>query len=159
MVLLTSVESLSFIGSYNVRAGWSFDRNPRISVPPLMARYRDRKLYRTFAFIGPDVYADGTAKGQAKSAYEPGSNVVNNWDVVEGVLDYIFLKMGIDGSGGSGYDGGAGGSGGIGRPVVMTEPVANLEYSRRSECALFTCVQFDLHVELGVIKELIEAGL
>ena len=88
-----------------------------------MARYRDRKLYRTFAFIGPDIYADGTAKGQAKSAYEPGSNVVSNWDVVEGVLDHVFLKLGMDGS-----------SGGIGRPVVMTEPVANLGYSRRSEC-------------------------
>ena len=119
-------------GSYNVRAGWSFDRNPRISIPPLMARYRDRKLYRTFAFIGPDVYADGTAKGQAKSAYEPGSNIVNNWDVIEGVLDDIFLKLGVDGSAGDGYSGEEG-SGGIGRPVVMTEPVANLVYSRRSE--------------------------
>lgn len=122
----------STLGSSNVRAGWSFDRNPRISVPPIMARYRDRKLYRTFAFIGPDIYADGTAKGQAKNAYEPGSNVVSNWDVVEGVLDYVFLKLGVDGNGGSGYSG-DGSSGGIGRPIVMTEPVANLGYSRRSE--------------------------
>ena len=120
-----------------------------------MARYRDRKLYRTFAFIGPDVYADGTAKGQAKSAYEPGSNVVNNWDVVEGVLDYIFLKMGVDGGGGSGYDG-VGGSGGIGRPVVMTEPVANLEYSRRSEgfpsFGAWSGVIFDVLIEKFLLR-------
>ncbi len=87
-----------------------------------MARYKDRKLNRTFTFIGSDVYADGTARGQAKNIYELGSNIANNWDVLEGVLDYVFVKMGIDGA-----------SGGIGRPVVMTEPVANLGYSRKSE--------------------------
>lgn len=87
-----------------------------------MARYRDRKLNRTFTFVGSDVYADGTARGQAKNVYEPGSNVVNNWDAMEGVLDYVFVKLGVDGR-----------SGGIGRPVVMTEPVANLGYTRKSE--------------------------
>lgn len=86
-----------------------------------MARYRDRKLNRTFMFCGSDIYADGTARGQAKNAYEPGSNIVNNWDVIEGVLDYVFIKLGIDGSAGR-----------IDRPVVMTEPVANLSYARKS---------------------------
>jgi actin-related protein 5 len=86
-----------------------------------MARYRDRKLNRTFTFIGSDVYADGTARGQSKPVYEPGSNIVNNWDVMEGVLDYCFVKMGVDGR-----------SGRIDRPIVMTEPVANLGYSRKS---------------------------
>jgi len=110
------------LGTSIVRAGWSYDEAPRHSIPPLMARYKDRKLNRTFTFIGSDVYADGTARGQAKNIYEPGSNIANNWDVLEGVLDYVFVKMGIDGA-----------SGGIGRPVVMTEPVANLGYSRKSE--------------------------
>jgi actin-related protein 5 len=87
-----------------------------------MARYRDRKLNRTFVFVGSDVFSDGTARGQAKNVYEPGSNIVNNWDAVEGVLDYIFVKMGIEGRGG-----------GIDRPIVMTEPVANLGYARKSE--------------------------
>ena len=81
-----------------------------------MARYRDRKLNRTFTFVGSDVYADGTARGQSKPVYEPGSN-----DVMEGVLDYCFVKMGVDGR-----------SGRIDRPIVMTEPVANLGYSRKS---------------------------
>jgi actin-related protein 5 len=105
-----------------VRAGWSFDKAPRITLPPLMARYRDRKLNRTFVFVGSDVFSDGTARGQAKNVYEPGSNIVNNWDAVEGVLDYIFVKMGIEGRGG-----------GVDRPIVMTEPVANLGYARKSE--------------------------
>lgn len=86
-----------------------------------MARYRDRKLARTFTFVGSDVYSDGTARGQAKNVYEPGSNIVNNWDCMEGVLDYCFIKLGINGQ-----------KGGIDRPVVMTEPVANLGYSRKS---------------------------
>lgn len=104
-----------------MRAGWSFDAKPRISLPPLMARYRDRKLNRTFTFVGSDVYSDGTARGQSKNVYEPGSNIVNNWDSMEGVLDYVFIKMGVDGRNGS-----------IDRPIVMTEPVANLGYSRKS---------------------------
>lgn len=108
-----------------MRAGWAFDKKPRLSVTPMMARYRDRKLNTTFQFIGTEVFADGTARGQAKNVYEPGTNIVNNWDAMEGMLDYVFTKMGVDGS-----------SGGINRPVVMTEPVANLGYSRRSMYAV-----------------------
>ena len=40
---------------------------------------------------------------------------------MEGVLDYIFFKLGVDGDAATS----------IGRPVVMTEPVANLGYTRR----------------------------
>ncbi|KAF2019687.1 actin-like ATPase domain-containing protein [Aaosphaeria arxii CBS 175.79] len=116
-------------GSSTVRAGWSFDSKPRVSLPPLWSRYRDRKVGRTFTFIGSDIYADGTARGQAKNVYEPGSNIINNWDAMEGVLDYCFLKLGIESKGGT-----------IDRPVVMTEPVANLGYSRKTMSEiLFEC--------------------
>jgi actin-related protein 5 len=40
---------------------------------------------------------------------------------MEGLLDYCFIKLGVDGKNGS-----------IDRPVVMTEPVANLGYTRKS---------------------------
>jgi len=50
---------------------------------------------------------------------------VNNWDAMEGVLDYVFTKLGVDAS-----------TNGISRPVVMTEPVANLPYARKS---MFRC--------------------
>ncbi|CAI6340493.1 unnamed protein product [Periconia digitata] len=116
-------------GSSAVRAGWSFDAKPRLSLPPLMARYRDRKLARTFTFVGSDVYSDGTARGQAKNVYEPGSNIVNNWDCMEGVLDYCFIKLGLNSQKGS-----------IDRPIVMTEPVANLGYTRKTMSEiLFEC--------------------
>lgn len=107
-------------GSSAVRAGWQHEVLPQLSLPPLMARYTDRKLMRKLTFVGSELYFDGTSRGQAKNIYEPGSNIVNNWDVQEGVLDYVFVKLGIDGQGGN-----------VDRPVVMTEPLANLGYNRK----------------------------
>lgn len=97
-----------------------------------MSRYRDRKLGKTFAFAGSDAYADTTSRGHMRSAFEAGSGIVCNWDVMESVLDYVFLKLGIDGQ--------PGGGSGIGMPVVMTEAMANLPYSRRMmNEVLFEC--------------------
>ena len=107
-------------GSSSVRAGWQTDASPRLQFPPLMARYTDRKLNRKLTFVGSEIYFDGTARGQAKNVYEPGSNIINNWDVQEGLFDYIFSKLGIDS-----------GNGEVDRPVVMTEPLANLPYTRK----------------------------
>jgi actin-related protein 5 len=88
-------------------------------VPPIMAKYRDRKYNKACTFIGFDAYADATTRGQIRNAFEPGTSVVTNWDVMEGILDYIFIKLGVEHGGR------------IGRPVVITEPMANLGYSRR----------------------------
>lgn len=46
---------------------------------------------------------------------------------MEGVLDYIFVKLGVDAS-----------TNGINRPLVMTETVANLPYARKSKCQIAT---------------------
>jgi actin-related protein 5 len=85
-----------------------------------MAKYRDRKLGKTFSFAGSDCYADTTARGHIRNAFEAGTGIISNWDVTEHVLDYIFLKLGMNDA-----------SGGIDVPVVMTEAVANLPYSRK----------------------------
>lgn len=83
--------------------------------------------------MGYDAYADATTRGQIRNAFEPGTSVVGNWDVMEGVLDNVFVNLGVGGE-----------NGGIGRPVLMTEPVANLGYSRKSTCQLSSClVQMD----------------
>ncbi|KAI9731083.1 MAG: Nuclear actin-protein involved in chromatin remodeling [Claussenomyces sp. TS43310] len=108
-------------GSSATRAGWSFEDAPRFSIPPIFAKYRDRKIGRTYAFAGSDVYADTTARGHMRNAFEAGSGIVSNWDVMESVLDYIFLKMGLDESNAT-----------IDVPIVITEAVANLPYSRKS---------------------------
>jgi len=72
-------------------------------------------------FVGWDAYADATTRGQIRQAFEPGSSIPTAWDVMEGVLDYTFLQLGVDGT-----------EGRVGRPIVMTEPIANLAYSRKS---------------------------
>ncbi|KAF1826761.1 actin-related protein, ARP5 class [Dissoconium aciculare CBS 342.82] len=110
-------------GSSTVRAGWQSDAAPRLQFPPLMARYMDRKLNRKLQFIGSEIFFDGTARGQAKNVYEPGSNIVNNWDAQEGILDYIFIKLGIEDS--------------VDRPIVMTEPLANVGYARKVMSEIF----------------------
>jgi actin-related protein 5 len=85
-----------------------------------VSRYRDRKLSKTYTLVGQDAYVDAAARGQIRSAFEAGSGVVSNWDVMENMLDYIFLKLGVDGA-----------SGGVGRPIVITEPTVNLGYCRK----------------------------
>ncbi|KAI0482455.1 putative chromatin remodeling complex subunit [Xylariaceae sp. FL0804] len=108
-------------GSSAVRAGWSFEAKPRLSLPPIMAKYRDRKLGKTYSFAGYDCYADTTARGHIRNAFEAGTGIVCNWDVEEHVLDWTFLKLGMNNA-----------EGNIDVPIVMTEAVANLPYSRKS---------------------------
>ena len=117
MTLLLTLD----VGAGLTRAGWSFDKKPRLSIPANVARYRDRKLNRTVSYVGYDAYADATTRGQIRNAFEPGSSIVSNWDVMEGILDSIFVGLGVDGSGG-----------GVNRPILMTEPLANLGYPRKS---------------------------
>lgn len=105
-----------------MRAGWSFEAAPRLAMPPIMAKYRDRKLGKTFSFAGWDCYSDTTARGHMRNAFELGTGIVSNWDVMEHVLDYLFLKLGMNGV-----------EGNIDMPIVMTEAVANLPYSRKCE--------------------------
>ncbi|KAK4103718.1 ARP5-like protein [Parathielavia hyrcaniae] len=108
-------------GSSAVRAGWSFETKPRLAIPPIMAKYRDRKANKTFSFAGQDCYADTTARGHIRNAFEAGTGIVSNWDVMEHVLDHVFIKLGMNGA-----------EGGIDMPIVMTEAVANLPYSRKT---------------------------
>jgi actin-related protein 5 len=75
---------------------------------------------KTYSFVGADVLSDTTARGHARNAFEAGSGIVSNWDVMESILDYVFIKMGIDGATGT-----------VDMPIVMTETVANLPYSRK----------------------------
>ncbi|KAI9683962.1 MAG: Nuclear actin-protein involved in chromatin remodeling [Trizodia sp. TS-e1964] len=107
-------------GSSATRAGWSFDKTPRLTIPPTSARSRDRKYNKTYTFVGKDVNVDTNARSSSKCAFETGSGLVSNWDVMENIMDYIFLKLGVDGA-----------DGGVGRPIVMTEPVANFAYTRK----------------------------
>ncbi|KAL2890165.1 Actin-like protein arp5 [Ceratocystis lukuohia] len=116
-------------GSSAVRAGWSFDERPRFSIPPIFCKYRDRKAGKTFTFAGSDCYADNSARSHIKNVFETGTNIVSSWDAMEHVLDYIFIKLGMNEVDGT-----------IDVPIVMTEAVANLAYSRKTMSELvFEC--------------------
>ncbi|KAI1431499.1 putative chromatin remodeling complex subunit [Xylaria sp. CBS 124048] len=108
-------------GSSTVRSGWSFESAPRLSIPPIMAKYRDRKMGKTYSFAGYDCYAETNAKGHIRNAFELGTGIVSNWDVEEHILDWTFFKLGMNDA-----------EGFIDFPIVMTEAVANLPYSRKS---------------------------
>jgi actin-related protein 5 len=103
-----------------VRAGWSFESSPRLNIPPIMAKYRERKVNKTLSLVGHDCYADTTARGHIRNAFEAGSGIVCNWDVMEHVFDHIFIKLGMNCVDGA-----------LDMPIVMTEAVANLTYSRK----------------------------
>ncbi|EPS44358.1 hypothetical protein H072_1662 [Dactylellina haptotyla CBS 200.50] len=105
-------------GSWNTRVGWSTDTVPRLAFTPICSRYRDRKLGRTFTLVGNDAYADSNSRTAAKNAFD--IDVISNFDVMENILDYSFLKLGIDGENG------------IGHPIVMTETLCNPSYSRKT---------------------------
>ncbi|ETN42262.1 uncharacterized protein HMPREF1541_04203 [Cyphellophora europaea CBS 101466] len=106
-------------GSSTFKAGFSFDKKPRYMVPPIMAKFKDRKYNKYCAFVGWDAYADATTRGQIRQAFETHTSIPTNWDIMEGVFDYIFLKLGVDSQGS------------VGRPIVITEPVANFGHSRK----------------------------
>ncbi|KAL9945036.1 Actin- protein 5 [Verticillium nonalfalfae] len=116
-------------GSNAVRAGWSFEDKPRMSIPPIMSKYRDRKAGKTYSFAGNDCYADANSRSHVRNAFEQGTGIVTNWDAMEHVLDYIFLKLGMNSA-----------EGNIDMPIVMTEAVANFSYVRKTmNETLFEC--------------------
>lgn len=117
-------------GASTVKAGYSFDKKPRFLVPPIMAKYKDRKFNKYCAFVGYDAYADATTRGQIRQAFETHTSIPTNWDIMEGVFDYIFLKLGVDNHGS------------IGRPIIITEPVANFGHCRKMmNEMMFECYQ------------------
>lgn len=107
-----------------MRAGWSFEKQPRLAIPPIMAKFRDRKLGKTFSLAGTDCYFDTTSRSHIRNAFEAGTGIVSNWDAMEHVLDYVFIKLGMNGV-----------EEGIDRPIVLTEAVANFPYSRKCACS------------------------
>ncbi|CAG8706892.1 24773_t:CDS:10 [Racocetra persica] len=103
-------------GSYQCRVGWATDISPRLQFDNLVSKYKDRKINQSVLLVGNDVYTDATAKTNAKSAFD--GNVVYNFETMESVLDYIFIKLGIN-------------TDRVNHPILMTEPVCNPSHSRK----------------------------
>ncbi|KAF9903077.1 Nuclear actin-protein involved in chromatin remodeling [Linnemannia zychae] len=102
-------------GSWQCRAGWATEDRPRLVFDNQMAKFRDRRANTSNTYIGNDVYADVLARSNARSAFD--GPIMCNPEIMEAVLDYIFIKMGIDADR-------------IAHPLVMTEPVCVPHYNR-----------------------------
>ncbi|KAG0227057.1 Nuclear actin-protein involved in chromatin remodeling [Actinomortierella wolfii] len=114
-------------GSAQCRSGWSNEDTPRLIFDNQIAKFRDRKTNVSNTFVGNDVYSDPLARSNCRSAFDSG--IMCNPEIMEAVLDYIFVKLGID-------------TESIQHPMVVTEAVCVPAYNRNlmSEL-LFECYQ------------------
>ncbi|KAG0244501.1 Nuclear actin-protein involved in chromatin remodeling [Mortierella sp. GBA43] len=102
-------------GSWQCRAGWGSEDRPRLVFDNQVAKFRDRRGNVPTTYVGNDVYSDVQARNNLKSAFD--QDVMCNPEIMEAVLDYIFVKLGIDAEK-------------IDHPIVMTEPVCVPLHSR-----------------------------
>ncbi|KAG0317555.1 Nuclear actin-protein involved in chromatin remodeling [Dissophora globulifera] len=79
------------------------------------AKFRDRKANVATTYVGNDVYSDINARSNTRTAFDGA--VMCNPEIMETVLDYIFIKLGID-------------TETINHPLIMTEPVCVPQYNR-----------------------------
>lgn len=112
-------------GTATCRAGFANSKSPDLVFDNIFSKYKSRSVNRTFHTVGEDVQIDPLAKAVARSPYE--SNIITNWDAMEGILDYTFLKLGLQDRDAV-------------NPIVITETVCNLKSSRKNMTELmFEC--------------------
>lgn len=99
------------LGTYNYRVGLTNGPDPNNVFPPLVAKYRDRKLQKLLTLIGNDVLNDfSTLRLSLKAPYD--GPLITNWEQFENIIDYLFEYLGVKGN-----------NGGVPNPVILTEPV------------------------------------
>lgn len=67
-------------GATTLRAGWSTDRDPRICIDNVAAKFKDRKFNRLVMLAGAEVFVDATSRANTRVPYE--NDVVVNFDVM-----------------------------------------------------------------------------
>lgn len=103
-------------GSYNLRAGYMGLDIPNFVFPTKLTRHRDRKLSKTFTFVGNDTRLDQTLRSQSKSPFD--GNIITNWDYTEDILEYTFHHLGVAPDNG------------IPNPLLINERLACLQSQR-----------------------------
>ncbi|KAF9434192.1 Nuclear actin-protein involved in chromatin remodeling [Entomortierella beljakovae] len=102
-------------GSWQCRSGWATEDKPRLVFDNQISKFRDRKANVSNTFVGNDVYADVLARSNARTAFD--GPVMCNPEIMETVLDYIFVKLGIN-------------TDKIDHPMIVTEPACIPLYNR-----------------------------
>ncbi|PWN37790.1 actin-like ATPase domain-containing protein [Meira miltonrushii] len=142
-------------GSFELRAGFaspSGESNPAVSMESVISKYKDRKNPENFLLAGSACFTDAQSRSAMKSPFD--GDVVTNFEVMENILDYTFLQLGVQ-------------SETVDHPLLMTETLCNPTYSRalmnellfenyqvRSVCygldSLFSAFQNDIHDGLAI---------
>lgn len=112
-------------GTSQCRAGYADSERPHLIFDSLYSKYRNRTTNRTYQVVGEDVLIDPLVRGAAKTPFD--GTIITNWDAMEGILDYIFLHLGLEGQRHV-------------NPIVLTETLCNLRSSRKTMTELlFEC--------------------
>lgn len=105
-------------GSSEVRAGYGNRSDPSHIFPNRLTRYRDRKINRTFTFVGNDTNLEQSLRTQSRSPYD--GPIISNWDYVEDILEYTFHHLSVQGHNG------------ISNPIILSEKLATLQSQREN---------------------------
>ncbi|XP_053688203.1 actin-related protein 5 [Sabethes cyaneus] len=110
-------------GSYQCRAGWASKESPSLSFKNVLAKPRKDRSKKDAELtvqpavqIGNDIANIEAVRFQLRTQFD--RNVVTHFHIQEQIFDYLFGKLGINTNGS------------IKHPVLLTECVANPNYSR-----------------------------
>ncbi|XP_055595399.1 actin-related protein 5 [Uranotaenia lowii] len=115
-------------GSYHCRVGWASKQEPSLQFKNVLAKPRKDRSSKAKADaagdaatvpaiqIGNDIVNIEAVRFQLRTQFD--RNVVTHLHVQEQILDYLFAKLGIDTEGS------------VTHPILLTECVANPNYSR-----------------------------
>lgn len=104
-------------GSFTCKAGWATSSAPNLIFKNILARPRkERGKKDGETLIGNDIANIEAVRFQLKSQFD--RNVITQFNVQEQIFDYTFSHLGIDTNGS------------INHPIIISEPVANPNYSR-----------------------------
>jgi len=95
-------------GSYNCRAGWSFDKSPYVDFRSVVAKPKsfNKEFTDNVFLVGDECNLFETGKVQKRSAFD--KNIMYHASSQEAILDYIFSHLGVSGDS-------------VNYPLLMTE--------------------------------------
>ena len=103
-------------GSYECRAGWSICTEPNICCRNLLAKPKLNDDNFSHFIVGNSIFEYEQGKINKKSPFE--KNIIAHFSTQEHIFDHIFSNLNISDNN-------------INHPVLITEPVCNLSFSRK----------------------------
>ncbi len=115
-------------GSYEARAGWSFEDSPYLKFRNMVGKPKTSvsKAIDSMHLVGDELNEFDASKVQKRSMFD--RNVIYHYQSLEHMLDYTFGHLGLSNESSIEY------------PVLMTEPLCNPNYCRQNVSEiLFEC--------------------